>query len=198
MTDSEVQQFDISITGHGIEVTDAIRNHFASKLQKIEKFHPRLIQAHAVIEVQKRDCVVQLLIRFDKTKVKVSVHTEDLYFSIDTAVRKLSRKLARYKERLKKHHDRSIAAIEAPIDVVDFHAFSESEGPFARPDDASRVVAKKTVPIKHLTLPEAVMKLDLSSDSFMVYRSEEDQQLKVIYRRNDHHTFGVINVEENS
>ncbi|MCB1067823.1 MAG: sigma 54 modulation/S30EA ribosomal C-terminal domain-containing protein, partial [Simkania sp.] len=46
-------------------------------------------------------------------------------------------------------------------------------------------------PLKHLTLDEAVMKMELSDDHFMVYRSEEEQNLKVIYRRRDG-SYGII------
>jgi putative sigma-54 modulation protein len=45
-----------------------------------------------------------------------------------------------------------------------------------------------------LTADEAVMKMDLSGDKFMVYKSEEDQKLKVIYRRRDG-DYGLISPE---
>ena len=57
-----------------------------------------------------------------------------------------------------------------------------------------KVVKKKKRPLKTLTIDEAVMKMELSDDNFKVYRSEEDQALKVIYRRRDG-SYGVISPE---
>ncbi len=38
------------------------------------------------------------------------------------------------------------------------------------------------------------MKMDLSGDAFLIFRSEEDRKIKVIYRRDDG-DYGVIEVE---
>jgi len=38
------------------------------------------------------------------------------------------------------------------------------------------------------------MKMELSGDAFMIFRSEEDNKVKVIYRREDE-DFGIIEVE---
>ncbi len=56
------------------------------------------------------------------------------------------------------------------------------------------IVSRETLPLKTLNQPEAVMKMDLSGDTFLIFRAEEDQKIKVIYRRNDGN-YGVIQVE---
>lgn len=48
--------------------------------------------------------------------------------------------------------------------------------------------------IRMLTQEEAAMKLDLSGDSFLIYKSEEDQKIKIMYKRHDD-KLGVIQVE---
>ncbi|NDE82976.1 MAG: ribosomal subunit interface protein, partial [Chlamydiia bacterium] len=57
-----------------------------------------------------------------------------------------------------------------------------------------KVIRKKTMPLKMLTSDEAVMKMELSGDPFLVYKGEEDQKLKVIYRTKDGN-YGVIRTE---
>jgi len=47
------------------------------------------------------------------------------------------------------------------------------------------------MPLKTLSYQEAVMKLDLSHDPFMLFVNETDQKLKVIYRREDG-DYGII------
>lgn len=59
---------------------------------------------------------------------------------------------------------------------------------------APRVVKEKARPLKICTLQEAVMKMELSGDRFLIFRSEEEQRLKVIYRRHDQ-SYGVMSIE---
>ena len=56
------------------------------------------------------------------------------------------------------------------------------------------IVSRETKPLKTLTLDEAMMKMALSGDKFLIFRSEEDLKLKVIYLRNDEN-YGVIEIE---
>jgi putative sigma-54 modulation protein len=56
------------------------------------------------------------------------------------------------------------------------------------------VVLEETRPLKMLTTDEAIMKMDLSGDSFLIYRGEEDRMIKVIYRREDGN-YGIIEPE---
>ena len=56
------------------------------------------------------------------------------------------------------------------------------------------VVAKEVMTLKTLTQDEAIMKMEITSDPFMIYQSEEDQKLKVIYRREDEN-YGLVQIQ---
>jgi putative sigma-54 modulation protein len=49
------------------------------------------------------------------------------------------------------------------------------------------------MPLKTLTQDEAIMKMEITSDSFMIFKSEEDLKIKVIYRREDEN-YGIVQV----
>ncbi len=55
------------------------------------------------------------------------------------------------------------------------------------------VIRTKKRTLKILTLQEAIMKMELSDDVFMLYRGEEDRQLKIIYRRRNG-SYGIIEI----
>ena len=48
--------------------------------------------------------------------------------------------------------------------------------------------------MKMLTQEEAIMKLELAGEHFLIYKGEEDQKLKVIYKRDDNN-LGIVEVE---
>lgn len=56
------------------------------------------------------------------------------------------------------------------------------------------MVSTESRPLKDLTTEEAVMKMELSGDHFMLYRDEADRKLKVIYRHSDE-DYGIIQAE---
>jgi putative sigma-54 modulation protein len=57
-------------------------------------------------------------------------------------------------------------------------AIAQQEAPLPLP----KLIGKQTLTLKTLTMDEALMKIDLSGDSFLIFRDEVDQKIKVIYR----------------
>jgi putative sigma-54 modulation protein len=60
--------------------------------------------------------------------------------------------------------------------------------------EAPQLIGNETRPLKTLSLDEALMKITLSGEPFLIFRSEEDRRLKVLYKRPDGH-YGVVQVE---
>jgi putative sigma-54 modulation protein len=48
--------------------------------------------------------------------------------------------------------------------------------------------------LKTLTQDEAVMKMEIAEEPFIIFRSEEDQKIKVIYRRKDEN-YGLVQIQ---
>jgi putative sigma-54 modulation protein len=128
-----------------------------------------------------------------------------MYYAIDLACDKLKRKIRKWKTRIQDHHnkkpsemeERSIQILEKKTQDVDFIndqieeiSAKRLEAEFAPP----LVVKEKRRVIPLLTLQEATMRIDLSGDHFLIYRSEEDQKLKAMYLRRDE-TLGVLELE---
>lgn len=191
----------INILGRNVFVTDSMKDYAYEKLSKIDRFHNHVMDIHMTMDVQKVEQSVVILLHLDHFRVKVSASSSDMYASIDKAVEKLQAKIRRWKSRIQDHHKKSRSVIDMQINVfkrpftdLDFineaielenlaHEMEEYQVP--------QVVGTDTRPLKMLTTEEAIMKMELSDDTFMLYRSEEDQRLKVIYRRKDGH-YGLI------
>jgi putative sigma-54 modulation protein len=191
----------ITILGRNVLVTDSMKTYAQEKLSKIERFHNHIMDIHVTMDVQKVEQSVVIILHLEHLYVKVSASSSDMYASIDKAVEKLRTKMGRWKSRIQDHHKKARSAIDMQVNVLkrpftdlDFineaieienavHKMEEYEAP--------HIIATDTRPLKTLTTEEAIMKMELSDDLFMVYRSEEDQRLKVIYRRKDGH-YGLI------
>jgi putative sigma-54 modulation protein len=127
-----------------------------------------------------------------------------MYVSIDQAVHKLQTQLHRWKDKLQDHHNKKLSTIDLKVnvvqrpydDVADFNQEIESEEKKAWQKEMlpGHVIGEKTISLKYLLTEEAIMKMELSGDHFVVYRAEEDRKIRVMYRMKDGN-YGIIHAE---
>lgn len=197
--------YNISVTGRNVMVTDAMKDYAIDKVSKIEKFSDRIIDVMVTMDVQKIEHRVDIVLKVNHIKIKSHAVSDNMYASIDKAVHKIEAQLLRYKSKLQDHHAKGVAAIDMNVNVLrsatdeellDVNLDIEDENSKRMLDKYSphRIMKKETHPLKTLTDGEAMMKMDLSGDNFLIYRCEDSRRLKVIYRRTDG-DFGVIEPE---
>ncbi|MCH9613150.1 MAG: Ribosome hibernation promotion factor [Chlamydiia bacterium] len=187
------ENYRVSVVGKNIEVTNAMRDYFMDKLEKTEKLSTDLIHVDATVEVHKLDHEVTIIMKFSHYRIKVHAVTGEMYSAIDKAFDKLRSKLRRWKSKIQSHHAKGLKMTEMEVELLE-HEEKEVQAldqdiieennttldaAFARPP----VVRVTKAPLKTLTLDEAWMKMELTDDLFMVFKSEEDRTIKVMYRR---------------
>lgn len=199
------ERYQISVSGRHVLITDAMKDYAIEKIAKLERISDRIIDIHVTMDIQKLEHKVDLILQVNHTKIKSSASSDDMYASIDQAVDKLENQLKRYKSKLQDHHARSLSivdmnvnvlapAIEGEVAEINEEIEGESQKSLIDAYRPHKIVAQEVLPLKTLTYDEAVMKMELSGDAFLIFRSEDDRQLKVIYRRKDEQ-FGVIDLE---
>lgn len=196
--------YDISITGRNVLVTDAMKNYAIEKISKIDRFHGRIIDVTVVMDIQRINHHIDIVLKFDAMKIKSTANTTDMYASIDKAVDRLEKQIRRYKNRIQEHHargakviDMTVNVLQRPrheIDEINDEIESENERRFDGPLNSHAISKTEKKPLRVLRQDEAAMRFELSGDHFLIYRSEEDMKIKVIYRRADHN-YGIIEVE---
>lgn len=202
--EEEAEGYRVDIIGRNIQVTEPIRMYVWDKLSKIERFHNHIMHLHMTLEIQKLEHVCTIVLKIDHTEVKCQSKSTDMYASIDKAIDRLHSLLARYKSRLQDYHRKKLSAIDMQVNVL-HRPYSEIDEINAAIEEINanskiqafgppKIIGTETKPLKTLTIEEAVMKMDLSGDSFLIFRAEEDMKLKVLYRRKDGN-YGLIQPE---
>jgi putative sigma-54 modulation protein len=197
--------YNVSVTGRNFQVTEAMKDYAIEKISKLDRFHSRIIDVNVIMDVQKLDHKVDIVMKVDQIKIKSHASSSDMYASIDMAVNKLDNQLRRYKEKINDHHAKGVKVVYMNVNVIRapeldelFEVNDEIESETTnRKIDGYRpheIVGKKTLPQKVLTLDEAIMKMELSGDPFLIFRSEQNMKLNVIYRRKDGN-YGIIEPE---
>lgn len=198
-------EYNISIVGRSVLVTDAMKLHAQEKLSKIEKFHNHIMNIQVKMDIEHLTHKVVIIAKFDHFKVKAEAESNDMYASIDLAVDRLERQLSRWKEQIQDHSQKKLSSIDLDVlflnkpyyrelEAINIEIEEENAKQAKKKLEPPHMTGKKTIPLKELKIDEAMMKLELSKDHFLLYRSEEDRKLKVMYRRNDGN-YGIIQSE---
>jgi putative sigma-54 modulation protein len=191
----------INVTFRHMEATDALRDHAEKRVRRVAKYVHRPIDAHVILSVVKRRHIAEVVLNADRTTMTAKEETGDLYSAIDLASDKLEHRARKHTEKISSHKvsPRSRRAqIEAPeivaapepregpglrMDVLRADSFGRRKGP--------EVMHTKRLPVKPMSVEEAVMQMDLMSNEFLVFRNAATDILSVVYRRKDGH-YGLI------
>ncbi|MBI5272356.1 MAG: ribosome-associated translation inhibitor RaiA [Chlamydiia bacterium] len=200
----ENEGYTINVVSKHFQITDAIRNYVWEKLARVEKMADQIIEITVTLDTQKLEHTCSIFMNFIHFHIKVKASTDNIYSAIDKAADRVVRLVRRYKTKLQSHRAKHVSTVDIHVNVIqalndNLKAINDDiEAENMREEQElltlHQVVAKETMPLRTLTQDEAVMKMEIGDDPFILYRAEEDQQLKIIYRREDRN-YGLVQVQ---
>ncbi|MGZ9076594.1 MAG: ribosome hibernation-promoting factor, HPF/YfiA family [Burkholderiaceae bacterium] len=99
---------NLQIHGNHIEVTPALRDYVAGKLDRIERHFDQVIDATVQLTVEKLHQRAEITLRLRGNNIHVESVESDMYAAVDTLVDKLDRQVLRHKDRVKGHHTETL------------------------------------------------------------------------------------------
>jgi ribosomal subunit interface protein len=175
------KSMSIHIAGHQMDVGESLNTFVETELKALlEKYVGEIYESHVHLSKDHHEFVTDLAVHVSKN---LAIHSKgqagDAYKSFGDALSKLETRIKKYRSRLrdrKRHSD--VAAISAMYSV--FNHESEDNGA-----DTPVIIAEMAHDIHHLTVSEAVMKLDLGDSPVIMFKNAANNQLNVVYRRKD-------------
>jgi putative sigma-54 modulation protein len=102
--DTTESTMQIQISGHQIEITQALRDHVQSRLNKLDKYFDNVTSLAVVLSVEKLVHRAEATLAVSGRTLHAEASDGDMYASIDTLLDKLVAQLRKYKEKLTAHH----------------------------------------------------------------------------------------------
>lgn len=97
---------NLHLTGHHLQITPAIREHVAHKLEKITAHFDHVIDINIIMAVEKLDHKVEATVHLSGKEIFCETRGEDMYVAIDHLINKLDRAVIKHKEKNLSHrHD---------------------------------------------------------------------------------------------
>jgi ribosomal subunit interface protein len=202
----------VSISGHQMEIGEALQSHAEERLQGLQHYVENLKDAHIVFSQQSHHHNLHHAVVTAKAGTGghgLVLHAEgsgiDVYASLDDAVGKIARQLEKYKGRLAKHRERrkkfkeklrdmgpmSLQSMsmadehleEIPLEMLDGQFDGLAE---VLEKSADAVVTKREVDgIAPMTVDEAVMQMDLLHKPAFLFLNAGSGQWNMVYREGD-------------
>ena len=94
----------INITGHHIDITQALRTYVESKFARLERHFDHMTNVHVVLTVEKERQMAEANIHVSRGNLFANAEHDDMYAAIDSLADKLDRQLKKHKEKLTDHH----------------------------------------------------------------------------------------------
>ncbi len=97
---------NVQVSGHHVEVTEAIHAYVMAKLERIQRHFDHVIDINVVLSVQKLRQMAEISVHMPGKDIHVECDDEDLYAAIDLMMDKLDRKIIKHKTKAFGHpHD---------------------------------------------------------------------------------------------
>ncbi|TRW50445.1 ribosome hibernation promoting factor [Aliidiomarina halalkaliphila] len=93
----------INLTGHHVEITEALRDYVDNKFAKLERHFDHINNVHVILNVEKLLQKAEATLHLNGGEVFATSEHQDMYAAIDGLIDKLDRQVIKHKEKLRSH-----------------------------------------------------------------------------------------------
>lgn len=180
----------LSITGRHVDISEPFRQSVDEGLRECSATH----------HIEPVDVTVALSKEKFLFKTEVAAHlgrgvylraqgkAEDAYASFTAALDNLKRRLRRHKKRLVDHHrkhDVHKSSEDVPHYIMEGDIFHSEEEDTTGQELSPAIIAETVTQVPHLSVGEAVMRMDLSDDTAFIFKNAQSDRINFVYRRAD-------------
>jgi putative sigma-54 modulation protein len=159
-----------------MEIGNDLREYARARLRKITRLLGEAYEVHVILTAEKHRRLAEVTLKFrDHTLVGVE-ESGDARMSLNGALGKLERQAVRLQERRRARKRRPKPTTTVVLNVL---------GPEHLEHEEPRTIEAERVPIKPMSIEEAISALDQSRAGAVVFRNPETERVNVIYHRPD-------------
>lgn len=94
----------MTITGHHVDVSPALRAYVTEKMQKLSRHFDQVVSIDVILNVEKLDKIAEANVNAGGRTLFATDTAQDMYAAIDGLTDKIDRQVRRLKGRLREHH----------------------------------------------------------------------------------------------
>jgi putative sigma-54 modulation protein len=154
------------LTGRHVKVTPALRRYVEVRLFRLARYGTELGDVQVIIEVEKYRHVAEAKLTLNGRVIQARASTKEMYASIDLLLDRVSRQVAKRKERLINHKPRPFGRRAA----------------IPKPRAAAPRLVTRTVPVPLLTTDEAMDRLQQTKGEQIIFLNAALDRVQIMRR----------------
>ena len=182
----------IHLTSRHFEITDDIKTYIAKRAKKIEAIFSPVVDFQVVMEVEKNRYRTEITLATRKATFHAQGETHDVFSSLDDVIDKIETQIRRHKERIKDRRQRlPRREVAMQLSGNGNNTLAESDT-----DNSSNMLdphfrAPEKFASKPMSVGEAVMQLQISGDTLLLFLNAQTEQVNVVYE-DDNGEYGWV------
>jgi len=171
----------ITIYGKQMTVRESLKAVIEKKLAKFDKFFGADTDAFVTCKTRKGDKIIEITVNYKGTTFRSEEENETFVTALDRAMESLERQIRKNKTKLEKRLRSGAFDSFGADDIVEETDFE--------------VVRTKTIPVKPLSVDEAILQMNMLGHEFFMFRNSDNDIISVVYRRADG-GYGLLEPQE--
>ena len=192
-----------AVTFRHMEPTEALKSYARERMERVRKYLPDPISCHVVLSTERHNHRIDVTFQLHNgLAVAGTETTENMYSSIDLVIAKIERQVRKYKGKLegmkaRPHHVQALPWSHSIVSEAFDGVNGETNGHAAPaaldqgPTPEFQVVKTEKFHAQPMSVSDAIVQMNLLQESFLVFRSETDGRVAVVYKR-DEGGYGLI------
>jgi ribosomal subunit interface protein len=179
----------ITVSGKQVELSDALQQRVTDELTGITgKYFEHAQEARITFSRSRLGFLCDINLHAGRgLTLRGEAEDTDAYTAFDKAAANVGKRLRRYRRRVNEHarDEAQRTRPESARQIILRAEAEDHEEPDTAPQVAPAVIAETTTEIAHLSVSEAVMRMELAEQTVLMFRDVKSGVLNVVYRRGD-------------
>jgi len=176
----------VECTGRNVEVTASLRELAEERTQRLERHLGGPATVRVVLSQEKHRFGVEVIATHRRRRWKAQEETADPRAAVALAFEKIDAQAKRDSEKRRDRKHRA-APPAWKMEILS----GETLGRSAAGGNGTRIVRTDRLPIKPMSVEEAALRIEGSSQEFLVFRDSGSERISILYKRRDG-DFGLI------
>lgn len=182
----------ITVSGKNVDTGIAFQEHSRDRLNDVvAKYFQNAVSGHVTLDKDEAIFTVRIRVNLtNRMEMEATGSARDAHSALDMALEHSEKRLRRHKRRLKNHRPapEQDEVLQVPMAIyagVDSHFDESLDEPENDEDEALPVIAELSYEVEILSVDQAVMRLELSRESCLLFRHAGHLGLNMVYVRAD-------------
>ena len=177
-----------SVSGQHLDIGNALTGYVKDSIQPIvEKYAERPTNAAVKFTKDRYVYICESSVHLSTGhQVNAKGKADDIYQAFDKCSERIEKQLRRYKRRLKDHHSSASTEVETPLSDV-YSLATQAELDSREYVNETLIVAETGDTVKKLSVGDAVMEMELTESSFLIFENNNNGRVNIVYQRDDGH-----------